>query len=71
MCNQSDPERDVIPPQADEGSDNAAPDAGFDAAEAEKMITVLMGDQIEDRKRYIQTHANFNKEDSFIKEVRK
>ena len=42
-----------------------------DAAEAEKMITVLMGDQIEDRKRYIQTHANFNKEDSFIKEVRK
>ena len=26
-----------------------------DAAEAEKMITVLMGDQIEDRKRYIQT----------------
>ena len=42
-----------------------------DAAEAEKMITVLMGDHIEDRKRYIQTHANFNKEDSFIKEVRK
>ena len=42
-----------------------------DAAEAEKMITVLMGDQIEDRKRYIQQHANFNKEDSFIKEVRK
>ena len=42
-----------------------------DAAEAEKLITVLMGDQIEERKRYIQEHANFNKEDSFIKEVKK
>lgn len=42
-----------------------------DAAEAEKLITVLMGDQIEERKRYIQEHANFNKEDSFMKEVKK
>ena len=41
MCNQSDPERDVIPPQADEGSDNAAPDAGFDAAEAEKQLLFM------------------------------
>ncbi len=42
-----------------------------DAAEAEKMITVLMGDHIEDRKKYIQMYANFNKEDSFIKEVKR
>ena len=53
------------------GRDVRLSDRPLDAAEAEKMITVLMGDQIEDRKRYIQTHANFNKEDSFIKEVRK
>ena len=44
---------------------------GSISAEAEKLITVLMGDQIEERKRYIQEHANFNKEDSFIKEVKK
>ena len=41
-----------------------------DAAEAERMITVLMGDQLEERKRYIAEHANFNKEDTFIKEVK-
>ncbi len=36
-----------------------------DAAEAEKMITVLMGDAIEARKEYIITNANFNKVDTF------
>ena len=36
-----------------------------DAAEAEKMITVLMGDAIEARKEYIITNANFNKVDNF------
>ena len=41
-----------------------------DAAEVERMITVLMGDQLEERKRYIAEHANFNKEDTFIKEVK-
>jgi len=36
-----------------------------DAAEAEKMITVLMGDAIDARKEYIITNANFNKVDNF------
>jgi DNA gyrase subunit B len=36
-----------------------------DAAEAEKLITTLMGDNIEARKRYISEHSNFNKQDSF------
>ena len=36
-----------------------------DAAEAEKMITVLMGDAIEQRKEYIINNANFNKVDNF------
>ncbi len=38
-----------------------------DAAEAEKLITVLMGDEVGERKKYIFEHANFNKEDSFAK----
>ncbi len=32
-----------------------------DAAEAEKMITILMGDNIEARKQYITDNADFNK----------
>ena len=36
-----------------------------DAAEAEKMITVLMGDAIDARKEYIVNNANFNKVDNF------
>lgn len=36
-----------------------------DAAEAEKMITILMGDNIEARKLYISENADFNKEDNF------
>lgn len=36
-----------------------------DAANAERMITTLMGDALESRKRYIQEYADFNKEDSF------
>ena len=36
-----------------------------DAAEAEKMITVLMGDNIDARKAYITENADFNKEDNF------
>ncbi len=36
-----------------------------DAAEAERLITILMGDGLEERKTYIQTHADFNKEDNF------
>ena len=36
-----------------------------DAANAELMITTLMGDDIESRKKYISEHANFNKTDNF------
>ena len=39
-----------------------------DAAEAEKMITTLMGDNIDARKAYIALHANFNREDKFNEE---
>ena len=38
-----------------------------DAAEADKLITVLMGDEVSERKKYIFEHANFNKEDGFAK----
>ncbi len=42
-----------------------------DAAEAEKMITTLMGDDIEARKDYINEHANFDREDDFLKNYKK
>ena len=38
-----------------------------DAAEADRMITVLMGDEVSERKKYIFEYANFNKEDKFAK----
>ena len=38
-----------------------------DAAEAERLITVLMGDEVESRKRYIFEHSDFNREDTFAK----
>ncbi len=38
-----------------------------DGAEAERLVTILMGDKAEKRKIYISEHANFNKEDSFFK----
>lgn len=38
-----------------------------DAAEADRLITVLMGDEVGERKKYIFEHANFNKEDRFAK----
>lgn len=37
-----------------------------DAAEAEKMVTTLMGDNIEARKQYISLHADFDRKDNFI-----
>ena len=40
-----------------------------DAAQAEKLITTLMGDDLEGRKLYIAEHADFNKEDTFIDKV--
>lgn len=42
-----------------------------DATEAEKMVVTLMGDDIEARKEYIGQHANFDKEDSFMKNYKK
>lgn len=36
-----------------------------DAAEAERMIDILMGDNITERKKYIIENANFNKVDTF------
>ncbi len=42
-----------------------------DAAEAEKMVTTLMGDDIEARKNYINLHANFDREDDFMKNYKK
>ena len=42
-----------------------------DAAEAEKMVTTLMGDDIDARKKYINEHANFDREDEFMKNYKK
>ena len=42
-----------------------------DVAEADRMITTLMGDDIEARKQYINEHANFDKEDEFLKNYKK
>ncbi len=36
-----------------------------DAAAAEQMITLLMGDKVDPRREYIISHADFNKEDKF------
>ena len=40
-----------------------------DAAQAERMVTTLMGDNIEERKDYISRHANFDREDKFMKMI--
>lgn len=42
-----------------------------DATESERMVTTLMGDDIEARKAYINEHANFDKEDTFLKSYKK
>ena len=36
-----------------------------DAAEADRLVTILMGSKVEPRKEYISTYANFNKVDVF------
>jgi DNA gyrase subunit B len=40
-----------------------------DAPEAERLVTVLMGDKVDPRREYISQHANFNREDKFIERV--
>lgn len=40
-----------------------------DVANADKMITTLMGDSIDARKKYISEHADFNREDEFAKKM--
>lgn len=42
-----------------------------DAAEAERLITTLMGDRLDERKKYIAEHADFNKEDNFKDMIKK
>lgn len=36
-----------------------------DATEAERIVTVLMGDKVEPRREFISLHANFNRIDTF------
>ncbi len=36
-----------------------------DATQAERMVTILMGDRVEPRREYITQYANFNREDAF------
>ena len=40
-----------------------------DESDLENLIGILMGDRIEERKAYISSNANFNKEDAFLKEI--
>lgn len=37
-----------------------------DIAEAERLVTLLMGDRVEPRRDYITTYADFNKVDTFL-----
>ena len=41
-----------------------------DAAQAERMISILMGDNLEARKKYIGIHANFDREDTFMQDFK-
>ncbi len=37
-----------------------------DAAQADRIVTILMGDKVEPRREYISQHANFNRTDDFV-----
>ena len=41
-----------------------------DGAEADRLITVLMGDKVEPRREYISSFADFNKPDTFSQQQR-
>ena len=41
-----------------------------DVAEAERLVTLLMGDKVEPRRDYITTYADFNKVDTFTRSRR-
>ena len=41
-----------------------------EAAEAEMLVSTLMGDAVDLRKAYIVEHANFNKKDNFIDNIK-
>jgi len=36
-----------------------------DAAEADRLVTILMGNKVQPRREYISMYANFNKVDLF------
>lgn len=40
-----------------------------DLAEAERMVSLLMGDRVEGRKEFLNRNANFNKTDTFMDRV--
>lgn len=41
-----------------------------DLTEAERMVSLLMGDRVEGRKEFLNRNANFNKTDSFMDKVK-